>query len=143
MSAYQKFFKLKQDHWKDPCFLYGQGLVYFHYNAFQCLLHQQGDALTLRPVALGNMRARQASTKLCRFSHKISCKYVQFLFAFVVEEVNVKVLGNFIACCVSNVSPTCQSTSLLFFQAFKNQRCLYLFFKENLCVIASSSACAN
>ncbi|CAB0008238.1 unnamed protein product [Nesidiocoris tenuis] len=27
------------------------------------LLHQQGDALTLRPVALGNMRARQASTK--------------------------------------------------------------------------------
>ncbi|CAA9994739.1 unnamed protein product, partial [Nesidiocoris tenuis] len=28
------------------------------------LLHQQGDALTLRPVALGNMRGRQASTKL-------------------------------------------------------------------------------
>nr|XP_024217567.1 histone demethylase UTY-like [Halyomorpha halys] len=38
MSAYQKFFKLKPDHWKDPCFLYGQGLVYFHYNAFQWLV---------------------------------------------------------------------------------------------------------
>ncbi|KAK9507660.1 hypothetical protein O3M35_007468 [Rhynocoris fuscipes] len=35
MSAYQKFFKLKPDHWKDACFLYGLGLVYFHYNAFQ------------------------------------------------------------------------------------------------------------
>nr|CAD7428042.1 unnamed protein product [Timema monikensis] len=35
MSAYQKFFSLKQDYWKDANFLYGQGLVYFHYNAFQ------------------------------------------------------------------------------------------------------------
>ncbi|CAB0013292.1 unnamed protein product [Nesidiocoris tenuis] len=32
------------------------------------LLHQQGDALTLRPVALGNMRARQASTKVGKSS---------------------------------------------------------------------------
>ncbi|KAF4528465.1 hypothetical protein B566_EDAN015926 [Ephemera danica] len=35
MSAYQKFLSLKSDYWKDPNFLYGQGLVYFHFNAFQ------------------------------------------------------------------------------------------------------------
>lgn len=35
MSSYQKFYKLKSDYWKDPHFLYGQGLVYFHFNAFQ------------------------------------------------------------------------------------------------------------
>ncbi|EAT34082.1 AAEL013634-PA [Aedes aegypti] len=36
LSAYQKFYSLKSDHWKDPAFLYGLGLVYFHYNAFRC-----------------------------------------------------------------------------------------------------------
>ncbi|KAK6618018.1 hypothetical protein RUM44_002460 [Polyplax serrata] len=35
MSAYQKYFNLRSDYWKDACFLYGQGLVYFHFNAFQ------------------------------------------------------------------------------------------------------------
>ncbi|XP_055599994.1 uncharacterized protein LOC129749131 [Uranotaenia lowii] len=36
LSAYQKFYSLKTDHWRDPSFLYGLGLVYFHYNAFRC-----------------------------------------------------------------------------------------------------------
>ncbi|XP_045620212.2 uncharacterized protein [Procambarus clarkii] len=36
MSAYQKFYNLRTtDYWKDAAFLYGQGLVYFHFNAFQ------------------------------------------------------------------------------------------------------------
>uniref|UniRef100_A0A1B0CHJ8 Uncharacterized protein n=3 Tax=Lutzomyia longipalpis TaxID=7200 RepID=A0A1B0CHJ8_LUTLO len=35
LSAYQKFYNLKSDHWKDTAFLYGLGLVYFHYNAFR------------------------------------------------------------------------------------------------------------
>ncbi|KYN37886.1 Lysine-specific demethylase 6A [Trachymyrmex septentrionalis] len=35
MSAYQKFCSLKGDYWKDASFLYGLGLVYFHFNAFQ------------------------------------------------------------------------------------------------------------
>lgn len=35
MSAYQKFFSLKEDYWRDAPFLYGLGLVYFHFNAFQ------------------------------------------------------------------------------------------------------------
>ncbi|XP_037787961.1 uncharacterized protein LOC119583508 isoform X2 [Penaeus monodon] len=37
MSAYQKYYNLRHnDYWKDATFLYGQGLVYFHFNAFQC-----------------------------------------------------------------------------------------------------------
>jgi len=35
MSAYQKFYSLKGDYWKDSSFLFGLGLVYFHFNAFQ------------------------------------------------------------------------------------------------------------
>lgn len=35
MSAYQKFYSLKGDYWKDASFLYGLGLVYFHFNAYQ------------------------------------------------------------------------------------------------------------
>lgn len=36
MSAYQKYFNLRQeDYWKDAAFLYGQGLVYFYFHAFQ------------------------------------------------------------------------------------------------------------
>ncbi|XP_074657406.1 histone demethylase UTY-like [Tubulanus polymorphus] len=34
LYAYQKFYKLESDHWKDINFLYGVGLVYYHYNAF-------------------------------------------------------------------------------------------------------------
>ncbi|CAG9132415.1 unnamed protein product [Plutella xylostella] len=36
MSAYQKFYALEQENWKDPLFLYGLGLCYYHYNAFEC-----------------------------------------------------------------------------------------------------------
>lgn len=35
MSAYQKFHELDKNYWKDTTFLYGQGLVYFHFNAYQ------------------------------------------------------------------------------------------------------------
>ncbi|GJQ70028.1 hypothetical protein Trydic_g13378 [Trypoxylus dichotomus] len=36
LSAYQMFYKTQaENHWMDPTFLYGLGLVYFHYNAFQ------------------------------------------------------------------------------------------------------------
>ncbi|KAG7205814.1 hypothetical protein KM043_007759 [Ampulex compressa] len=43
MSAYQKFYSLKGDYWTDTSFLYGQGLVYFHFNAFQC--NSTGEAV--------------------------------------------------------------------------------------------------
>lgn len=35
MSAYQKFYGLRKDHWKDTQFLYGLGLVYYYYNAYR------------------------------------------------------------------------------------------------------------
>lgn len=35
LSAYQKFFNMEEEYWKDAPFLYGLGLVYFHYNAFK------------------------------------------------------------------------------------------------------------
>lgn len=35
LSAYQKYYSLKTDYWKDTPFLYGLGLVYFHYGAFK------------------------------------------------------------------------------------------------------------
>ncbi|KAM8857771.1 lysine-specific demethylase 6A [Synchiropus picturatus] len=34
LSAYQKYFSLQSDYWKNAPFLYGLGMVYFHYNAF-------------------------------------------------------------------------------------------------------------
>ncbi|XP_046672400.1 histone demethylase UTY isoform X2 [Homalodisca vitripennis] len=49
MSAYQKFFKLKPDHWKDANFLYGQGLVYFHFNAFQWAIKAFQQVLYVEP----------------------------------------------------------------------------------------------
>lgn len=35
LSAYQKFYSLDKDNWKDAQFLYGLGLVYYHYNAYK------------------------------------------------------------------------------------------------------------
>ncbi|XP_018569224.1 histone demethylase UTY-like [Anoplophora glabripennis] len=35
LSAYQMFYKTQaENHWQDTTFLYGLGLVYFHFNAF-------------------------------------------------------------------------------------------------------------
>ena len=34
LSAFQKYFKLDKHHWKDTAFLFGLGLVYFHFNAY-------------------------------------------------------------------------------------------------------------
>ncbi|KAJ8951948.1 hypothetical protein NQ318_013616 [Aromia moschata] len=41
LSAYQMFYKTQaENHWQDTTFLYGLGLVYFHFNAFQWYLMQ-------------------------------------------------------------------------------------------------------
>ncbi|XP_033207500.1 histone demethylase UTY isoform X3 [Belonocnema kinseyi] len=49
MSAYQKFFNQKTDYWKDVSFLYGQGLVYFHFNAFQWAVKSFQEVLWVEP----------------------------------------------------------------------------------------------
>lgn len=36
LSAYQMFYKVQaENHWMDVNFLYGLGLVYYHFNAYQ------------------------------------------------------------------------------------------------------------
>uniref|UniRef100_A0A336L122 CSON002556 protein n=1 Tax=Culicoides sonorensis TaxID=179676 RepID=A0A336L122_CULSO len=35
LSAYQKYYKLSPEYWRDHPFLYGLGLVYYHFNAFR------------------------------------------------------------------------------------------------------------
>ncbi|GBL76896.1 hypothetical protein AVEN_12577-1 [Araneus ventricosus] len=32
LSAYEVYLQLNDDHWKDIPFMYGLGMVYFHYN---------------------------------------------------------------------------------------------------------------
>ncbi|XP_023289806.1 lysine-specific demethylase 6A isoform X2 [Orussus abietinus] len=49
MSAYRKFYALKGDYWKDASFLYGQGLVYFHFNAFQWAVKAFQQVLWVEP----------------------------------------------------------------------------------------------
>lgn len=59
MSAYQKFYSLKGDYWKDASFLYGQGLVYYHFNAFQWRDNEDND------VDSGWQGVRVVSVLLC------------------------------------------------------------------------------
>jgi len=35
LSAYQQYFALDSEHYKDLPFLYGLGLIYFHYSAYR------------------------------------------------------------------------------------------------------------
>ncbi|KAF7711314.1 lysine (K)-specific demethylase 6A, like isoform X1 [Silurus meridionalis] len=35
LSAYQRYYSLQSDYWKNAAFLYGLGMVYFHYSSFQ------------------------------------------------------------------------------------------------------------
>ncbi|XP_049875020.1 lysine-specific demethylase 6A isoform X1 [Pectinophora gossypiella] len=61
MSAYQKFYALEQDNWKDPLFLYGLGLCYYHYNAFEWATKALQMALYVSP---GFTRAADAHLRL-------------------------------------------------------------------------------
>jgi len=35
LSAYQKYYRISKHNWRDSSFMYGLGLVYYHFNAFQ------------------------------------------------------------------------------------------------------------
>ncbi|XP_050189984.1 lysine-specific demethylase 6A isoform X10 [Myiozetetes cayanensis] len=49
LSAYQRYYSLQSDYWKNAAFLYGLGLVYFHYNAFQWAIKAFQEALYVDP----------------------------------------------------------------------------------------------
>ena len=61
LSAYQKFYASSNEHWKDPCFLYGLGLVYFHFNAYVWAQRAFQEVLYTDP---GFSRAKEVHVRL-------------------------------------------------------------------------------
>uniref|UniRef100_A0A4W6EF06 [histone H3]-trimethyl-L-lysine(27) demethylase n=1 Tax=Lates calcarifer TaxID=8187 RepID=A0A4W6EF06_LATCA len=49
LSAYQRYFSLQSDYWKNAAFLYGLGMVYFRYNAFQWAIKAFQEVLYIDP----------------------------------------------------------------------------------------------
>uniref|UniRef100_A0A4W3J4V3 [histone H3]-trimethyl-L-lysine(27) demethylase n=1 Tax=Callorhinchus milii TaxID=7868 RepID=A0A4W3J4V3_CALMI len=49
LSAYQRYYSLQSDYWKNAAFLYGLGIVYFHYNAFQWAIKAFQEVLYIDP----------------------------------------------------------------------------------------------
>ncbi|XP_065055589.1 lysine-specific demethylase 6A-like isoform X2 [Rhopilema esculentum] len=49
MSAYQRFFNLHEEYFKDAPFLYGLGIVYFHFNAYQWAIKAFQQLLYIDP----------------------------------------------------------------------------------------------
>uniref|UniRef100_A0A9R1SJ76 [histone H3]-trimethyl-L-lysine(27) demethylase n=2 Tax=Cyprinus carpio TaxID=7962 RepID=A0A9R1SJ76_CYPCA len=49
LSAYQRYYSLQSDYWKNAAFLYGLGLVYFHYNAFHWAIKAFQEVLYINP----------------------------------------------------------------------------------------------
>ncbi|XP_050519095.1 lysine-specific demethylase 6A isoform X1 [Diabrotica virgifera virgifera] len=62
LSAYQMFYKTQaENHWQDTTFLYGIGLVYFHFNAFQWAVKAFQQLLYVSP---GFQRANEVNVRL-------------------------------------------------------------------------------
>ncbi|XP_071797909.1 lysine-specific demethylase 6A-like isoform X4 [Asterias amurensis] len=61
LSAYQKFFSLQDDYWKDATFLYGLGMVYFHFDAHQWAIRAFQQVLYIDP---GFQRANEVHLRL-------------------------------------------------------------------------------
>uniref|UniRef100_A0A4W4GZR8 [histone H3]-trimethyl-L-lysine(27) demethylase n=1 Tax=Electrophorus electricus TaxID=8005 RepID=A0A4W4GZR8_ELEEL len=61
LSAYQRYYSLQSDYWKNAAFLYGLGMVYFHYNAFQWAIKAFQEVLYIDP---GFSRAKEVHLRL-------------------------------------------------------------------------------
>ncbi|XP_051996253.1 lysine-specific demethylase 6A-like isoform X1 [Xyrauchen texanus] len=61
LSAYQRYYSLQSDYWKNAAFLYGLGMVYFHYNAFQWAIKAFQEVLYIEP---GFSRAKEIHLRL-------------------------------------------------------------------------------
>ncbi|CAL8308348.1 unnamed protein product [Merluccius merluccius] len=61
LSAYQRYYSLQSDYWKNAAFLYGLGMVYFHYNAFQWAIKAFQEVLYIDP---GFSRAKEIHLRL-------------------------------------------------------------------------------
>ncbi|XP_062258158.1 lysine-specific demethylase 6A [Platichthys flesus] len=49
LSAYQRYFSLQSDYWKNAAFLYGLGMAYFHFNASQWSIKAFQEVLYIDP----------------------------------------------------------------------------------------------
>uniref|UniRef100_A0A8C6CCQ0 [histone H3]-trimethyl-L-lysine(27) demethylase n=1 Tax=Monodon monoceros TaxID=40151 RepID=A0A8C6CCQ0_MONMO len=49
LSAYQRYYSLQSDYWKNAAFLYGLGLVYFYFNAFHWAIKAFQEVLYVDP----------------------------------------------------------------------------------------------
>ncbi|XP_061679729.1 histone demethylase UTY [Syngnathoides biaculeatus] len=79
LSAYQKYFGLQADYWKNAAFLYGLGLVYFHYNAFHWAIKAFQEVLYIDPTF---SRAKEIHLRLglmfkVNTDHESSLKHFQ------------------------------------------------------------------
>ncbi|CAG5865384.1 unnamed protein product [Menidia menidia] len=78
LSAYQRYFSLQPDYWKNAAFLYGLGMVYFYYNAFQWAIKAFQEVLYIDP---GFSRAKEIHLRLA-LMFKVNTDYESSLKHF-------------------------------------------------------------
>ncbi|XP_056145335.1 lysine-specific demethylase 6A [Lampris incognitus] len=78
LSAYQRYYSLQSDYWKNAAFLYGLGMVYFHYNAFQWAIKAFQEVLYINP---GFSRAKEIHLRLA-LMFKVNTDYESSLKHF-------------------------------------------------------------
>nr|XP_043875984.1 lysine-specific demethylase 6A isoform X3 [Solea senegalensis] len=79
LSAYQRYFSLQSDYWKNAAFLYGLAMVYFHYNAYQWAIKAFQEVLYIDP---GFCRVKEIHLRLglmfkVNTDHESSLKHFQ------------------------------------------------------------------
>ncbi|KAF7663507.1 hypothetical protein LDENG_00209040 [Lucifuga dentata] len=78
LSAYQRYYSLQSDYWKNVAFLYGLGMVYFHYNAFQWAIKAFQEVLY---IDSSFCRAKEIHLRL-GLMHKVNTDYESSLKHF-------------------------------------------------------------
>ncbi|XP_040855547.1 lysine-specific demethylase 6A isoform X9 [Ochotona curzoniae] len=92
LSAYQRYYSLQSDYWKNAAFLYGLGLVYFHYNAFQWAIKAFQEVLYVDPSFC---RAKEIHLRL-GLMFKVNTDYESSLkhFQLALVDCNACTLSN-------------------------------------------------
>ncbi|XP_038956606.1 lysine-specific demethylase 6A isoform X10 [Rattus norvegicus] len=92
LSSYQRYYSLQTDYWKNAAFLYGLGLVYFYYNAFQWAIRAFQEVLYVDP---NFCRAKEIHLRL-GFMFKVNTDYESSLkhFQLALRDSNVCTLSS-------------------------------------------------
>ncbi|XP_076562266.1 histone demethylase UTY isoform X3 [Arvicanthis niloticus] len=92
LSSYQRYYSLQTDYWKNAAFLYGLGLVYFYYNAFQWAIRAFQEVLYVDP---NFCRAKEIHLRL-GFMFKVNTDYESSLkhFQLALIDCNVCTLSS-------------------------------------------------